>query len=155
MSVEKQSLSNMPYYTKKEGDKTCVYKKDGGKKVGCTSGPVNKYLGALHANANEGINEDTRLSAPLKISGLVKRLLEIKKEHGDVPVKLVDGETGNHDSVNGVYTSYPIAANRQSLDRTKPVDGAVITKHMHEKSLQETLTSIVREVIKEQIRTKN
>lgn len=43
----------MPYTTKKVGSKTCVYKKDGGAKVGCTSGPVSKYLGALHANANE------------------------------------------------------------------------------------------------------
>jgi len=40
----------MPYKTRKVGNKTCVYKKRGGKKVGCTSGPVKKYLGALYAN---------------------------------------------------------------------------------------------------------
>lgn len=40
----------MPYKTRKVGSKTCVYKKRGGKKVGCTSGPVKKYLGALYAN---------------------------------------------------------------------------------------------------------
>ena len=46
----------MPYYAKKVGDKYCVYKKDGGGKVGCTAGnhaALKKYLGALHANANE------------------------------------------------------------------------------------------------------
>lgn len=40
----------MPYKTRKVGSKTCVYKKSDGKKVGCTSGPVKKYLGALYAN---------------------------------------------------------------------------------------------------------
>jgi len=47
----------MPYYAKKQGDKYCVYKKDGNGKVGCTSGSkeaLKKYMGALHANANEG-----------------------------------------------------------------------------------------------------
>ncbi len=39
----------MPYTVKGK----CVYKKEDGSKVGCTKGDVNKYLGALHANANE------------------------------------------------------------------------------------------------------
>ncbi len=44
----------MPYEVKGN----CVYKRDGGAKVGCTKGDVNKYLGALHANANESIIEN-------------------------------------------------------------------------------------------------
>ena len=43
----------MPYKVKGK----CVYKKDTGKKVGCTKGSVKKYLAALHANANEGLNK--------------------------------------------------------------------------------------------------
>ena len=43
----------MPYATKGQ----CVYKKDTGKKVGCTKGPVKKYLAALHANVEESLNE--------------------------------------------------------------------------------------------------
>ena len=39
----------MPYKVKGK----CVYKKDGGAKVGCTKGDVNKYLAALHANVDE------------------------------------------------------------------------------------------------------
>lgn len=39
----------MPYKVKGK----CVYKKDTGKKVGCTKGSVNKYLAALHINAKE------------------------------------------------------------------------------------------------------
>ena len=44
----------MPYKTKGK----CVYKKDTDKKVGCTDGPVEDYLAALHANANEGISRE-------------------------------------------------------------------------------------------------
>ena len=42
----------MPY--KVEGK--CVYKKDTGKKVGCTKGSVKKYLAALHMHANESLD---------------------------------------------------------------------------------------------------
>ena len=42
----------MPYKVKGK----CVYKKDTGKKVGCTDGSVKKYLAALHTNANESID---------------------------------------------------------------------------------------------------
>lgn len=43
----------MPYTHKKVGDQYCVYKKDTGKKVGCTDGnkeALRKYLAALHIN---------------------------------------------------------------------------------------------------------
>lgn len=38
----------MPYTSRGK----CVYKKDTGKKVGCTKGSVKKYLAALHANVH-------------------------------------------------------------------------------------------------------
>lgn len=47
---------NMPYKTRKEDGKYCVYKKDGGKKVGCTAGTKEakrKYLAALHIAEDE------------------------------------------------------------------------------------------------------
>ena len=46
----------MPYTARKVGDQYCVYKKDGGEKVGCTDGnkeALRKYLAALHINAKE------------------------------------------------------------------------------------------------------
>ena len=46
----------MPYSVKKVGDQYCVYKKDGGEKVGCTDGnkeALRKYMAALHINAKE------------------------------------------------------------------------------------------------------
>jgi hypothetical protein len=44
----------MPYKVKGK----CVYKKDTGKKVGCTKGSVKKYLAALHMNANESLDQE-------------------------------------------------------------------------------------------------
>jgi len=41
----------MPYTYKKQGSKYCVYKKHGGKKVGCTAGTklaLKRYMTALH-----------------------------------------------------------------------------------------------------------
>ena len=51
----------MPYTHKKVGDQYCVYKKDTGKKVGCTDGneeALRKYLAALH------INDSKEMTAP-------------------------------------------------------------------------------------------
>lgn len=42
----------MPYKIKGK----CIYKKDTGKKVGCTKGDPKKYLKALYINANEGVS---------------------------------------------------------------------------------------------------
>jgi hypothetical protein len=135
----------MPYTTKKVGSKTCVYKKDGGKKVGCTSGPVSKYLGALHANADEGVQKEafgTNMAPPLKISGLIKQLKALQTQHGDVGVKLVNGESGRYEDVNGTYPVYPERGD--GLDRTKPAIGVAISQHMHikdEPTMQETTHS--------------
>lgn len=51
----------MPYKTKKVGNKNCVYKKNSGKKVGCTGGSKEakrKYLAALAINA-ESVQPNT------------------------------------------------------------------------------------------------
>ena len=52
----------MPYKVKGK----CVYKKDTGKKVGCTKGSVKKYLAALHANADESKKYDEELLETLE-----------------------------------------------------------------------------------------
>ena len=40
----------MPYKIKGK----CIYKKDTGKKIGCTKGSVKRYMRALHANVKDG-----------------------------------------------------------------------------------------------------
>lgn len=43
----------MPYKSRGK----CIYKKDTGKKVGCTKGSVEKYMRALHANVQESFDD--------------------------------------------------------------------------------------------------
>ena len=59
----------MPYRVKGK----CIYKKDTGKKVGCTKGPVKKYLAALHANVPDAKNEEVEES--IKLSELAKQIM--------------------------------------------------------------------------------
>jgi len=71
----------MPYTARKVGDQYCVYKKDGGDKIGCTDGnkeALRKYLAALHLNANESINEESK--------GLWANI-RAKRARGEAPAK--------------------------------------------------------------------
>ena len=52
----------MPYTHKKVGNKTCVYKKSTGKRVGCTSGPIKKYLAALHMHDRKTTIRDASMN---------------------------------------------------------------------------------------------
>ena len=64
----------MPYTHKKVGDQYCVYKKDTGKKVGCTDGnkeALRKYLAALHIN-------DSRVSLREFVRKEVQKIIKIK-----------------------------------------------------------------------------
>jgi hypothetical protein len=64
----------MPYTARKVGDQYCVFKKDGGEKVGCTDGneeALRKYMAALHINAKENT---------MKISKLRNMIREIVKQ---------------------------------------------------------------------------
>lgn len=58
----------MPYFTKKgtgkDKGKTCVYKKENRTKVGCTAGPIEKYMVALHIVESEDLGW---LSDPIQI----------------------------------------------------------------------------------------
>ena len=54
--TEKIKNKIMPYKVKGQ----CVYKKEGGAKVGCTKGDVKDYLAALHANVDD-VNESNKL----------------------------------------------------------------------------------------------
>lgn len=68
----------MPYFTKKgtgkDKGKTCVYKKEGKTKVGCTDGPIEKYMAALHVNESQD-DFDWIRDAPLIINDI--NLIEV------------------------------------------------------------------------------
>lgn len=71
----------MPYEIKGK----CIYKKDGGAKVGCTKGDVHKYMAALHANVDETENK--------LVGGLADKLSisDIAKKHG-VSIDLIKSQ---------------------------------------------------------------
>ena len=81
----------MPYYTRKGADKdkgkTCVYKKENDKKVGCTDGPVKDYLAALHIHANESIDKANKITK-FELKEIILQEAEIyKKEYEKFPTK--------------------------------------------------------------------
>jgi hypothetical protein len=55
----------MPYKIKGR----CIYRKDTGKKVGCTKGSVKKYMAALHTNVVESTNS-TIVASALEFKGV-------------------------------------------------------------------------------------
>ena len=105
----------MPY--KKKGK--CVYKKDTGKKVGCTDGPVNDYLAALHANTtDESIEEESIME--IKRSRL-KQIIKEEMERldrlfeGNLAEQVYEDSTGRRGTIlsqtlceNGTATHYDV-----------------------------------------------
>ena len=78
----------MPYFTKKgsgkDKNKVCVYKKSDKKKVGCTAGPIEKYLTALRMAESDDFDfiSDTDslnvLDLPLVNRYLLKQFILLK-----------------------------------------------------------------------------
>ena len=62
----------MPYFIKGN----CIYKKDGGTKVGCTNGDVHKYMSALHANASESTLIEKLVKEKLNNLSIYETLLD-------------------------------------------------------------------------------
>lgn len=51
----------------------CIYRKDTGKKIGCTKGDVKKYLKALHANVKEAKMKREYIKE--KLNRLIERIV--------------------------------------------------------------------------------
>lgn len=74
----------MPYKAKGK----CVYKADTGEKVGCTKGPVKKYLAALYANVPDTKKESVGGDS-LQVIQAVNVLANYIVANGDVGVRKV------------------------------------------------------------------
>lgn len=61
----------------------------------------------------------------MKITQLVKQLNALKKQHGNLDVGLINGETGYTDIVQDMYPAHPTGANG-CTDRTKPAVSVVL-----------------------------
>ena len=74
----------MPYTYKKVGDKYCVYKKDGGAKVGCTAGnktALKKYLSALHVNESHSYDHEVSM-AEKQLEDIIRNAVELIQKLG-------------------------------------------------------------------------
>lgn len=73
----------MPYTHREVGDKECVYNKNTKKKVGCTTGDINDYLGALYANVKteEEIEEGIVDIGREKVEKLVSKFVTSVKDN--------------------------------------------------------------------------
>jgi len=114
----------------------CIYRKDTGKKIGCTKGDVKKYLRALHANVKEAKMKREYLKE--KLNRLLTQIIreELKKSEfkisGNKSKKNVFGEddlTDVNSNPRNEFKDYPISydaacerltriTNRERLDRT-------------------------------------
>jgi len=107
----------MPYKVKGK----CIFKKDGGAKVGCTKGDVNKYLAALHANADESIKPTETLTEVNKVKGgkaddmSVKDIAKIFDVHSSkIERELRMGKKVEHEHTNDTSKATEIAMDHLS-----------------------------------------
>jgi hypothetical protein len=129
----------MPY--KKKGK--CVYKKDTGKKVGCTDGSVDKYLAALHANIDEVKEEEsimeiekTRLKQIIKEE--MERLDQIFEVKHNCANHVYEDKTGKRGTVlahtlyeDGTVTHYDVEFDDEIKLNLPVNDLTVITERTH------------------------
>ena len=110
----------MPYKIKGN----CIYKKDTGKKVGCTKGSVKRYLAALHANVTneQKIQIKSKLKEVLRKS-LKETLLSENAEFQKDNVKIKDELSKNQGinfeqfEIDKIKQSSNIPINKENTDR--------------------------------------
>lgn len=138
----------MPYKVKGN----CVYKKDSGAKVGCTTGSVDKYLAALHANVDESITETNILKGGKadKIKnlndlytywadigyakgGISKSLRKELEREIELGKKIEREHTSNEDKILEVVFDH-LVEDKNYYTKSKPKDWAEkeISKEMNE-----------------------
>lgn len=96
----------MPYSHRKIGDKNCVYKADTGKKVGCTKGPISKYLAALHANVPDAKHENLNQTKNMNEANYNNPAItsnDLKKV-----VQYLAKEAESHQNYVGIDASYDV-----------------------------------------------
>lgn len=138
----------MPYKVKGQ----CVYKKDGGDKVGCTKGDVNKYLAALHAN----IDEENKLiggkSDKLSINDIAKKFnVSVSEIQAQIRkgIKVESEHTSDKEKATEIATDhvseFPDYYNR--LDKMEKK----AEKDLKVKDVTENTKSLIKRLIRENL----
>lgn len=134
----------MPYTYKKEGNKYCVYKKDGGKKVGCTAGnktALKKYMAALHMH--EKIKENMKPNKPIKLTSLLESENPIEGMSTEQKKAFLEAVYRFAENANSIYRTHSLketsqylgelieAANQLTLSETEDwFDRQTVSRHM-------------------------
>ena len=134
----------MPYTHRKIGDKECVFKKEDGSKVGCTTGPISDYLAALHANAD--VSENNILKGGkadnLTLNDLAKKFnvsvesiknqinkgVKVELEHTDDKAKATEIAMDHLSEFPDYYDRLEKMENKASKDKLKTMLREHITK---------------------------
>lgn len=114
----------MPYTYKKVGDKYCVYKKDGGAKVGCTAGnktALKKYLSALHVNESHSYDHEVSM-AEKQLEDIIRNAVELIQKLGtqerNIPGWISDHISQSQNFIN--QANYGFHELDESLNEDKP-----------------------------------
>ena len=110
----------MPYKIKGN----CIYKKDTGKKVGCTKGSVKRYLAALHAN----VTNEQKIQIKSKLKEVLRRSLketllsenaEFQKDNVKIKDELSKNQGINFEQfeIDKIKQSSNIPINKENTDR--------------------------------------
>jgi len=148
----------MPYTVKGR----CVYKKDGGAKVGCTDGSVKKYLAALHANADESVTPEETITETNLIKGGKADNLSVKDiaDKFGVPVSHIEkqlamGKKVEHEHTNNMNKATEIAMDHLSefpdyytrLAKMEKEAG----KHAKKLEVKENTKTLIKRLIRENL----
>jgi hypothetical protein len=140
----------MPYTVKGK----CIYKKDGGAKVGCTKGDVNKYLAALHANVDESTEnklvggksdklsiKDIAKKFDVSVSDIqaqIKKGIEVESEHTSDKEKATEIATDH-------VSEFPDYYDRLNKMEKKS------EKELKTKQVTENTKSLIKRLIREEL----
>ena len=140
----------MPYKVKGK----CIVKKDGGAKVGCTKGSVDKYLAALHANVDESTkntikggkadnlslkNIADKFGVTIEqIKSQVQKGIQIEMEHTDDKEKAAEIATDHISEFPDYY------------DRLEKMENKA-SKETKTKQMNENTKSLIKRLLRENI----
>jgi hypothetical protein len=144
----------MPYKVKGQ----CIYKKDGGAKVGCTKGDVNKYLAALHANVDESVKltETNKLKGgkadKLTPEDIAKKFkVSISRIHAQIRkgIKVEMEHTNDREKAKEIATDH-VSEFADYYDRLNKMEDKA-DKYWKAKGVTESTKSLIKRLIRENL----
>lgn len=141
----------MPYTVKGK----CIFKKEGGAKVGCTKGDVNKYLASLYANVDE-VNESNKLkggkSDKLTPEDIAKKFkISISKVQAQIRkgIKVESEHTNDREKAREIATDH-VSEFADYYDRLEKMEDKA-SSYWKAKNITENTKSLIKRLIRENL----